>query len=68
MGSIATGEFTVRLNGLNLWHKVCGVGPVCLLPTPGWGPSSDLYYHTLGRLETLFTVVYLDTRGTGRSE
>jgi proline iminopeptidase len=61
------GEFTAELNGLKLWFKVSGRGPVCLMPTPAWGPSSDLYFRTLQRLEETFTVVYLDSRGTGRS-
>jgi len=37
------------------------------MPTPGWGPSSDLYFRTLKSLEKHFTIVYLDSRGTGRS-
>jgi proline iminopeptidase len=61
------GEFTVELNGMKLWYKVSGKGPVCLMSTPSWGCSSDLYFRTLGSLEKRFTVVYLDTRGTGRS-
>jgi proline iminopeptidase len=61
------GEFSVELNGLTLWFKVSGRGPVCLMPTPAWGLSSDLYFRTLQRLEDTFTVVYLDSRGTGRS-
>jgi proline iminopeptidase len=64
---VENGEFTAELNGLKLWYKVSGRGPVCLMPTPGWGPSSDLYFRTLKPLEKSFTVVYLDTRGTGRS-
>ena len=65
---LANGEFTARLNRLKLWYRVSGSGPVCLFPSPGWGPSSDLYAKTLNRLEQYFTVVYLDTRGSGRSE
>jgi proline iminopeptidase len=65
--ALASGEFTVELNGLKLWYKVSGKGPVCLMPTPGWGPSSDLYFRSLKSLEKHFTVVYLDSRGTGRS-
>jgi proline iminopeptidase len=64
---LKSGEYTVELNGLKLWYKVSGEGPVCLMPTPGWGPSSDLYFRTLKPLEKTFTVVYLDSRGTGRS-
>lgn len=65
---LTQGEFTIELNGLKLWFKVSGTGPVCLMPTPAWGPSSDLYFRTLQPLEKTFTVVYLDSRGTGRSQ
>jgi proline iminopeptidase len=66
--ALETGEFSADLNGLKLWFKVSGRGPVCLMPTPAWGPSSDLYFRTLQPLERFFTVVYLDSRGTGRSQ
>jgi proline iminopeptidase len=65
---LTQGEFTAELNGLTLWFKVSGVGPVCLMPNPAWGPSSDLYFRTLKPLEKSFTMVYLDCRGTGRSQ
>lgn len=65
---IEQGNYTFYVNGLKLWYKVSGVGPVCVMPTPGWGVSSDIYFHTLTRLEDHLTMVYLDTRGTGRSE
>lgn len=61
------GEHSVELNGIKLWYKVSGEGPVCLMPTPAWGQSSDLYFRTLQSLENYFTVVYIDSRGTGRS-
>ena len=65
--SLKHGEYTVESNGMRLWYRVSGSGPVCLMPTPAWGPSSDLYFRTLGSMEKLFTVVYVDSRGTGRS-
>jgi proline iminopeptidase len=65
---LEAGEFRAKLNGLDLWYKVSGRGPVCIMPSPGWGPSSDLYFRTLKPLEKDFTIVYLDTRGSGRSE
>lgn len=65
---LENGEFTAELNGLKLWYKVSGRGPVCLMPTPAWGPSSDLYFRTLQPLEKTFTMVYLDTRASGRSQ
>jgi proline iminopeptidase len=66
--TISTGEFVAEINGLKLWYKVCGKGPLCIFPTPGWGPSSELYFMRMKPLESMFTVVYLDTRGSGRSE
>lgn len=64
---LKSGEYTAELNGLKLWYKVSGSGPVCLMPSPAWGPSSDLYFRTLQSMEKLLTVIYLDSRGTGRS-
>jgi proline iminopeptidase len=61
------GEFKAKLNGLELWYKVTGKGPVCLIPSPGWGVGVD-YLLGLKPLEEQFTMVYLETRGTGRSE
>jgi hypothetical protein len=65
---LAQGDFTAELNGLKLWYKISGNGPVCLMPTPAWGPSSDLWFRTLKPLEKFFTMVYLDSRGTSRSQ
>lgn len=64
---INQGEFLVEINGLKLWCKVSGNGPVCIVPTPGWGVSIE-YLLSLRQLEDLFTMVYLETRGTGRSQ
>jgi proline iminopeptidase len=65
---VKQGEYMTTLGGLKAWFKVRGDGPVCLFPTPGWGASSDLYFNTLQPLERTWTMVYLDTRGSGRSE
>ena len=67
-GPLAPGDHVAELNGLKLWYRVSGAGPVCLLPNPPWGPSSDYLFRTLTPLEERFTVVYLDNRGCGRSE
>jgi proline iminopeptidase len=66
--SISNGQFTAQINDLKLWYKVSGKGPVCILPTPGWGPSSELYFLDMAPMEEMFTMVYLDTRGSGRSQ
>ena len=65
---LTQGEFTAELNGLELWYKVSGAGPVCVMLNSAWGPSSDLAFRTLRPLEKMFTVVYLECRGTGRSQ
>lgn len=65
---LAPGEHTFQSNGLKLWYKVSGHGPVAILPTPGWGPSAEYLFLSLQPLEQQFTIVYLDTRATGRSE
>lgn len=65
---LAPGEHTFVSNGLKLWYKVSGAGPVAIFPTPGWGPSAEYLFLSLQPLEQQFTVVWLDTRATGRSE
>jgi proline iminopeptidase len=53
---------------LSLWYRVAGRGPTLLVPTPGWGASVDMYMKSLKPLEQKFSLIYLDTRGAGRSE
>lgn len=62
------GEHRVRSGDVSLWYKVSGSGPIAILPTPGWGPSADYLFLSMKPLEKNFTIVYLDTRATGRSE
>jgi proline iminopeptidase len=61
------GQFMTR-DGLSLWYKVAGRGPALLVPTPGWGASADMYMKSLIPLEKDFSLIYLDTRGAGRSQ
>ncbi len=65
---IDAGAFFIENNGVKIWYKVSGNGPVCILPTPGWGPGSELYYKSMDKLEEIFTMVYIDIRGTGKSD
>jgi proline iminopeptidase len=67
IGPRPPGRFTSH-DGLSLWYKISGCGPVLLVPTPGWGPSSDTHMMTLTRLEDDYTLIYFDTRGAGRSD
>jgi proline iminopeptidase len=68
MNRLQRGEFETTLNGIDLWYRVSGRGPACLSPSPAWGASSDYLFRSLEPLEEFFTMVYVDTRGTGRSE
>ncbi len=54
-------------DGMKLRVVLAGKGPLLLLPTPGWGISLELYEQSLRPLEDLFTVAYLDSRGSGES-
>ena len=65
---LTNGEFTAQINGIKMWYKVSGTGPVCLMPSPAWGISSDMYIKTLKPMEKIFTMVYLDSRACGRSD
>lgn len=65
---LAPGEHYATLNRLRFRYAVAGQGPVCLMPTPGWGPSYDAYLLAMKPLERYLTLVHLDTRGTGKSQ
>ena len=62
------GPGTVKVNGLDIWYRVQGQGPVCLVPSPGWGFSVDCYTRTLTALSDRLTLVFIDSRGCGRSQ
>lgn len=64
---ITAGHHYEVINDNVLHYLVSGSGPVCLFPSPGWGPSIDLYTGSMQTFETHFTMVWLDTRGSGLS-
>jgi len=66
--TIAPGECILKVNGLDLWYKVAGKGQVLMVQPPGWGIGAGLYEQTFRPLESAFTVIYHDTRGSGRSQ
>jgi proline iminopeptidase len=66
--NISPGEHIFNKNGLKLWYKVVGSGPVLMVQPPGWGVGAGLYEHAFGPLESHFTLIYHDPRGSGRSE
>jgi proline iminopeptidase len=64
--ALDAGEHFARINGFTVHYLVRGTGPVLLVPAPGWGPSVN-YLVPLPGLEDDCTVVYFDTRHSGRS-
>jgi pimeloyl-ACP methyl ester carboxylesterase len=67
-GPLAPGDHQVTVHGLKLAYSVAGRGPVALVPAPAWGPSVQYLVSGLQPMEQWFTMVYVDPRGTGRSE
>jgi proline iminopeptidase len=65
---LSKGEHYANINGLKLHYVVSGKGPICIFPTPGWGPNLDAYKNSMPELEKTFTMVWLDTRASGLSE
>jgi proline iminopeptidase len=70
---LSPGEHNVVLNGVRLWYKVAGTAQPQQAPLlylhGGPGYNSYSFEKTIGaRLETHALVIYLDQRGSGRSE
>ena len=63
---LTPGEHVAEVNGFRLHYTVRGSGPVLLFPSPGWGPSVQSYIPMPG-FEDHYTVVYFDTRHSGKS-
>jgi len=64
---LSKGDHFAPINNITIHYFVSGNGPVCLVPTPGWGPSIDYLKNSLTPFEKFFTVVYYDTRMSGQS-
>ncbi|MBE9577217.1 alpha/beta fold hydrolase [Flavobacterium proteolyticum] len=65
--TLSTGDHFADVNGIKIHYYVSGKGPVCLVPTPGWGPSINYLKNSLKPFENFFKVVYYDTRISGQS-
>jgi len=66
--ALSKGEHYAPLNGVIFHYIVSGQGPVCLCPSPGWGPSISLYKDSLKPLEEYFTIVYYGKIMSGKSK
>lgn len=64
---LSKGSHFAPINGIRIHYFVSGKGPVCLVPSPGWGPSINYLKNSLNPFEKYFTVVYYDTRISGQS-
>ena len=64
---LSPGEHFATVNGVRLWYRVAGHGPVLVIQAPGWGPTSSMLQRFLAPLERNLTVVYFDPRGSGKS-
>jgi proline iminopeptidase len=64
---LAIGSHQAKLADVSLHYVVAGHGPLVLVTSPGWGIGSLYLQRGLAPLEKTFTVVYLDTRGSGGS-
>lgn len=64
---LTIGEHFAPVNGITLHYYVAGSGPVCLVPSPGWGISVNYLYKSLTPFEKCFTMVFYDTRMSGKS-
>ncbi|MGH7599521.1 MAG: alpha/beta fold hydrolase [bacterium] len=65
--ALQNGSFKAKLNNVEISYTVAGAGPVIVVQGTGWGPDSRLYQNTLKFLQSNYTLVYLDPRGTGNA-
>ncbi|WP_461378176.1 alpha/beta fold hydrolase [Cloacibacterium normanense] len=65
--ALSKGDHFADINGIKIHYYVSGKGPICLVPSPGWGPSINYLKNSLTPFEKYFTIVYYDTRSSGQS-
>lgn len=68
--ALSLGEHYATIRGVKLQYHVKGQGPLLLFQPggAGWGGDITPYIETLGPLEKVRTVIYLEPRGIGRSQ
>jgi proline iminopeptidase len=65
--TLAPGNHSATINGLQLAFTVAGEGPLLFVTPPGWGVGSTYLQRGIGALCADFTTIFVDTRGSGRS-
>jgi proline iminopeptidase len=61
------GDHYAPIVGVQLHYRIAGQGPLVLVTSPGWGIGSTYLQNGLAPLEEHFTMLFLDTRGSGKS-
>jgi len=64
---LAIGEHDAPINDVQLHYTIAGHGPLVFVCSPGWGPGSLYLQRGLAPLEEHFTLLFIDTRGSGKS-
>lgn len=60
-------DYMATTNDVELSYSIAGAGPPLVVTSPGWGIGSDYLKHGLKPLLEYFTIVFVTTRGSGRS-
>jgi proline iminopeptidase len=64
---LTVGSHDAKLADVSLHYEVTGQGPLVFVTSPGWGIGSLYLQRGLATLESSFTVIFVDTRGSGES-
>jgi proline iminopeptidase len=64
---LSVGPHDAPLGDVHLHYVVAGHGPLVFVTSPGWGVGSLYLQRGLAPLEKQFTMLYIDTRGSGGS-
>jgi pimeloyl-ACP methyl ester carboxylesterase len=64
---LTPGDHDAQFSDVRLHYHVAGKGPLVVVTSPGWGVGSTYLVNGLAPLEKTFTLLFLDTRGSGLS-
>jgi pimeloyl-ACP methyl ester carboxylesterase len=64
---LSPGEHDAPVRDVQLHYTIAGTGPLVFVCSPGWGAGSLYLQRGLAPLEDQFTLLFIDTRGSGKS-
>jgi pimeloyl-ACP methyl ester carboxylesterase len=67
LNGLENGDHSARFDGVDLAFRIRGTGPVVFVVSPGWGTGSSYLQKGFEFLQSRFRLVFVDTRGSGRS-